>query len=231
VLNETCRLKAKKELNMKTFLKLIICIISALASFHHVHAIEIASITAIRKATKVTIFENGSYKNLDYIGNNDRYLDNWEELFDANIGSEAFLAKHEIVPWVDVSNICKMLAKKEILRKIEFLNPTKSIENLVGEMAKEIYGIKGQLIECGIQNVMFNVIEEGYLISSPSVARKQMVIFSYMIDYSGRFMKINSNLKSSFQSPEFEIKSPHLDFRYAKEIENHSKKLFKQLSP
>jgi hypothetical protein len=145
-------------------------------------------------------------------------LVNWEELFDANIGSEAFLAKHEIVPWVDVSNICKMLEKKEILRKIDFLNPTKSIENLVGEMAKEIYGIKGQLIECGIQNVIFNVIEEGYLISSPSVARKQMVIFSYMIDYSGRFMKINSNLKSSFQSPEFEIKSPILIFVMQKKL-------------
>ena len=78
---------------------------------------------------------------------------------------------------------------------------------------------------------MFNVIEERYLISSPSVARKQLVIFSYMIDYSERFMKIKSNLKSSFQSPEFEIKSTHLDFRNTKEFENHSKKLFKQLNP
>lgn len=217
---------------MKTFYKLIICIISVLASHHHVYAIEIASITAIRKATKVTIFENGSYKNLDYIGNNDRYLDNWEEVFDTNIGSEAFLAKNEIVTWVDVSNICKMPEKKEILRKIEFLNPAKSIENLVGEMAKEIYGIKGQLIECGIKNVIFNVIEEGYLIGPPSVARKQMVIFSYMIDYSERFMKVKSNIKSSFQSPEFQIGSgSQLDFRYAKEIEHHSKKLFKQVNP
>ena len=125
----------------------------------------------------------------------------------------------------------KMPDKKEILRKIDFLNPTANTEILVGEMAKEIHRIKDQLIECGIKNVIFNVIEERYLISSPSVARKQMVIFSYMIDYSGRFMQIIANLKSSFQSPEFEIKSPHLDFRNTKEIEHHSKKLFKQLNP
>ena len=220
---------------MKTFLKLFICIISVLASFHHVYANEIASITAIRKATKVTIFENGSYKNLDYnnndLGKKELYLDVMEDMFELNIGVEAVLAKKEIVPWVEISNICKMPDKKEILRKIDFLNPAASIEDLVGEMAKEIYRIKGQLIECGVKNVMFNVIEERYLISSPSVARKQLVIFSYMIDYSERFMKIKSNLKSSFQSPEFEIKSTHLDFRNTKEFENHSKKLFKQLNP
>ena len=220
---------------MKTFLKLIICIISVLASHHQVYANEIASITAMRKATKVTIFENSTYKNSDFnnndMGRPESYLDYMEDLFDLNIGREAVLAKKEIVPWVDISNICKMPEKKEILIKIDFLNPAASTDSLVSEMAKEIHKIKSQLIECGINNVMFNVIEERYLISSPSVARKQMVIFSYMIDYSGIFMQIIANLKSSYQSPEFEIKSPHLDFLNTKEIENHSKKLFKQINP
>ena len=155
-----------------------------------------------------------------------------ESIFELNLLKEASLVKNDIVTWAEVSDICKMPEKKEILRKIDFLNPATSIENLVGEMAKEIFGIKGQLIECGIENVIFNVIEESYLVSSPSVARKQMVIISYMIDYSERFMKIKSNIKSSFQSSEFQIGSgSQLDFRYAKEIEHHSKKLFKQVNP
>ena len=220
---------------MKTFLKLTICIISVLASSHHVYAIEIASINAIRNAAKVTIYENGTYKNLDFnnndLGKKDNYLNLMENIFELNLLKEASLVKNDIVTWAEVSDICKMPEKKEILRKIEFLNPAKSIENLVDEIAKEIFEIKGQLIECGIENVIFNIIEESYLVSSPSVARKQMVIFSYMIDYSGRFRKIKLNLKSSFQSPEFELKSSHLDFRNTKEIENHSKKLFKKLNP
>jgi hypothetical protein len=214
---------------MNTFLKLIICIIFVLASSHHVYANEIASITAIRKATKLQIFENGSYKNLDYSNN---YLDVIEDLFDTSIGREALLAKNEIVPWIEISTGCKMPEKKEILRKIDFLNPALNIENLVGEMAKEIYRIKSQLIICGVKNVIFNVIEENYLISSTSVARKQMRIFSYGIDYSGGIMKNTLNLKSYFQSPEYEISSgSQFDFKYTKEIEYHSKKLFKQLNP
>ncbi len=220
---------------MKTFLKLIICIVSVLTSSHQIYANEIASITAIRKATKLQINENGSYKNLDFNYNDldkkDGYLDYMEDIFEMNVRFEATLVKKEIVPWVDVSNVCKMPEKKEILRKIDFLNPTVNAENLVVEMAKEIYKIKSQLIECGIKTVIFNVMEERYLINSPSLARKQMVILSYMIDYSGRFMRIILNSQTSFQTSEFELKSPHLDFRNRKEIENHSKKLFLQLNP
>ena len=96
---------------MKIFLKLIFCIISVMASPCHVYANEIASITAIRSATKVTIFDNGSYKKLDYhnnyLGKRDNYLDVMEDMFDLNIGREAILAKKEVILWSDVSNICK----------------------------------------------------------------------------------------------------------------------------
>jgi hypothetical protein len=207
---------------MNKFFKLII--IFTLASAHYVYADDIASITAIRKATKLQIFENGSYKNLDYIGNNDGYLHDSEEFFNASIRTEVRLAKHTFVHWDDISIHCKMPEKNEILRKIDFLNPGINIENLVSEMAKEIGSIKSQLIECGIKNVIFNVIEEGYFMSSPLVARKRMVVFSYMIDYSEIFMKNTLNIKSYFQSPEFKIGSgSQLDFKYTKEIEHHSK--------
>ena len=176
-----------------------------------------------RVATKIQIASNGSYKILEYISK-DIYID----LLESNIRVEGELAKHEIVEWFEIQTSCKLPEKKEFLKSIDYLNPNITLENSLGELEKQIYKIKNQLVECGINNVLFNVMEESFVMSTESIARKHLKITSYMIDYSGRIRKIKINRTSNYLSNEFDIKSQHPRFNYKTEIENHSKKLFKE---
>ena len=62
--------------------------------------------------------------------------------------------------------------------------PNMNLENSLGEMAKYIYKIKSQLAECGINNVLFNVIEESVVMITNPLLRYQLKIGSLMIYYS-----------------------------------------------
>lgn len=208
---------------MNFFTKIIYFNILFIFSSQQVLADDIAVISLGREVTKIEIASNGSYKILEYI-----YKDMYEDLLEANIGVEGGVAKHEIVPWREIQASCKLPEKKEFLKTIDYLNPNLTLEKSLGELEKQIYKIKNQLGECGINNVLFNFMEESFVMSTESIARKQLKITSYMIDYSGRIRKIKINRTSNYQSNEFDIKSQHPRFNYTSEIENHSKKLFKE---
>jgi len=208
---------------MNFFTKIIYFNIFFIFSSQQVFADDIAVIGLGREATKIQIASNGSYKILEYISK-DIYID----LLETNIRVEGGLAKHEIVEWLEIQASCKLPEKKEFLKTIDHLNPNLTLENSLGELEQQIYKIKNQLGECGINNVLFNVMEESFVMSTESIARKQLKITSYMIDYSGRVRKMKINRTSTYQSNEFDIKSQHPRLNYKSEIENHSKKLFKE---
>lgn len=212
-----------EELRMNFVTQLIYFIILFVLSSQQVFADEIAVLSLGREASRIQTSSNGD-KILEYTS-----IYRYDNLLDAIIGAEGTLAKHDIVNWSDMEGICKIPEKKEILKTIDYLSPNLNLENSLDEMEKQIYKIKSQLGECGISNVLLNIIEETFVMSSEHVMRKQLKIISYMIDYSRIIRKIRINRTSAYQSKEFEIKSQNLRINFTNEITDHSKKIFKQL--
>lgn len=210
------------------FVSKLMIIIFFVLSTNKVFADDIGVIYLVRQASKIEFSQNGTSKILEYRTHD--LHEQLEYLLESNIDDEAEVAKHSIVRWLEIQHHCKLPHQVDILDSVEYLNPNMNLENSLGEMAKYIYKIKSQLAECGINNVLFNVIEESVVMTTDPLLRNQLKIGSLMIDYSRGTSKIKLKTISTFQTKEFDVKSQHPKFDYKSEIENHAKKLFKKIN-